>query len=130
MVQLVQPIMVNRDCPDSRKATIAKITERVEKIRQDRRSEDGLSWSRIIIFPEGTCTNGSQLISFKPGLSPFLLLLVFMLAIISGAFYPQLPVQPVCLKWPKNPDLISWTWDGVGLCVAPFFVGSNSEPAI
>jgi hypothetical protein len=52
---------------------------------------------QILIFPEGTCTNRSCLITFKP-----------------GAFYPAVPVQPVLLRYPNKLDTVTWTWDGPG----------------
>uniref|UniRef100_A0A8C8WKG1 Lysophosphatidylcholine acyltransferase 1 n=1 Tax=Panthera leo TaxID=9689 RepID=A0A8C8WKG1_PANLE len=41
--------------------------------------------SKIMIFPEGTCTNRTCLITFKP-----------------GAFIPGVPVQPVVLRYPNK----------------------------
>ncbi|NXL89570.1 PCAT1 acyltransferase, partial [Alectura lathami] len=52
---------------------------------------------KIMIFPEGTCTNRSCLITFKP-----------------GAFIPGVPVQPVVLRYPNKLDTITWTWQGPG----------------
>lgn len=51
----------------------------------------------MMIFPEGTCTNRSCLITFK-----------------SGAFYPGVPVQPVCIRYPNKLDTVTWTWEGPG----------------
>ncbi|GLH16239.1 Uncharacterized protein GBIM_20573 [Gryllus bimaculatus] len=51
----------------------------------------------VLIFPEGTCTNRSCLITFKP-----------------GAFYPGVPVQPVCIRYPNKLDTVTWTWEGPG----------------
>lgn len=50
-----------------------------------------------MIFPEGTCTNRSCLITFK-----------------CGAFYPGVPVQPVCIRYPNKLDTVTWTWEGPG----------------
>lgn len=50
-----------------------------------------------MIFPEGTCTNRSCLITFKP-----------------GAFYPGVPIQPVCIRYPNKLDTVTWTWEGPG----------------
>ncbi|XP_025075510.1 lysophosphatidylcholine acyltransferase [Pogonomyrmex barbatus] len=52
---------------------------------------------QVMIFPEGTCTNRSCLITFK-----------------SGAFYPGVPVQPVCIRYPNKLDTVTWTWEGPG----------------
>ncbi|KOB77070.1 Lysophosphatidylcholine acyltransferase 2 [Operophtera brumata] len=43
----------------------------------------------ILIFPEGTCTNRSCLITFK-----------------SGGFYPGVPVQPVTIRYPNAKDTV------------------------
>lgn len=53
---------------------------------------------QIIIFPEGTCTNRSCLITFK-----------------QGAFYPGVPIQPVCIRYPNKLDTVTWTWEGPGV---------------
>ncbi|XP_034981517.2 lysophosphatidylcholine acyltransferase 1 isoform X2 [Zootoca vivipara] len=73
---------------DSRRKT-------VEEIR--RRAQSNGKWPQIMIFPEGTCTNRSCLITFKP-----------------GAFIPGVPVQPVILRYPNKLDTITWTWQGPG----------------
>jgi len=52
---------------------------------------------QVLIFPEGTCTNRSCLITFKP-----------------GAFYPGVPIQPVCIRYPNKLDTVTWTWEGPG----------------
>lgn len=52
---------------------------------------------QVLIFPEGTCTNRSCLITFK-----------------HGAFYPGVPVQPVCIRYPNKLDTVTWTWEGPG----------------
>lgn len=53
---------------------------------------------KLHIFPEGTITNGKQLVQFK-----------------AGAFTPGLPVQPVILRYPFEHFDISW-------------VGQNRDP--
>ena len=49
------------------------------------------STTRLLIFPEGTTTNGSCLIHFH-----------------SGAFKAGLPVQPVIIRYPFNHFSITW----------------------
>ncbi|XP_076470898.1 lysophosphatidylcholine acyltransferase 1-like [Babylonia areolata] len=88
IIQFSQPVLVSRDDPDSRQNTIKEI---------QRRSQSGGKWPQIFIFPEGTCSNRSCLISFK-----------------GGAFFPGVPVQPVCLRYHNNLDTMTWTWDGPG----------------
>ncbi|KAK2491329.1 hypothetical protein MC885_018407 [Smutsia gigantea] len=76
ILRAVQPVLVSRVDPDSRKNTINEII---------RRATSGGEWPQILVFPEGTCTNRSCLITFKP-----------------GAFIPGVPVQPVLLRYPNK----------------------------
>ncbi|NWX89777.1 PCAT2 acyltransferase, partial [Nothoprocta pentlandii] len=90
----LQPVSVSRQDPDSRKNTVTEITNR---------AMSGGQWPQILIFPEGTCTNRSCLITFK-----------------QGAFIPRVPVQPVLLRYPNKLDTVTWTWQGYSfkeLCV-------------
>ncbi|KAM4614458.1 LOW QUALITY PROTEIN: lysophosphatidylcholine acyltransferase 2 [Discoglossus pictus] len=82
----LQPVVVSRVDPESRKNTINEITKRVTS---------GGAWPQLLIFPEGTCTNRCCLISFKP-----------------GAFFPAVPVQPIVLRYPNKLDTVTWTWQG------------------
>ncbi|KAM5138502.1 lysophosphatidylcholine acyltransferase 2 isoform 1-T1 [Mantella aurantiaca] len=82
----LQPILVSRTDPDSRKNTLNEITKRTTSQGE---------WPQVLIFPEGTCTNRSCLISFKP-----------------GAFYPKVPVQPIILRYQNTLDTVTWTWQG------------------
>nr|XP_056718214.1 lysophosphatidylcholine acyltransferase 2 [Euleptes europaea] len=86
ILQALQPILVSRVDPDSRNKTINEINRRAT-------SED--SWPQILIFPEGTCTNRSCLITFK-----------------QGAFIPAVPVQPVLIRYTNKRDTVTWTWQG------------------
>ncbi|KAH9509527.1 Lysophosphatidylcholine acyltransferase 2 [Bulinus truncatus] len=76
LTEFSQPVLVKREDPNSRINTIKEI---------QRRAQSGGQWPQIIIFPEGTCTNRTCLISFK-----------------QGAFYPGVPVQPVCVRYPNR----------------------------
>nr|XP_009676700.1 PREDICTED: lysophosphatidylcholine acyltransferase 2 [Struthio camelus australis] len=90
----LQPVSVSRQDPDSRKNTVTEITNR---------AVSGGQWPQILIFPEGTCTNRSCLITFK-----------------QGAFVPRVPVQPVLLRYPNKLDTVTWTWQGYSfkeLCI-------------
>nr|XP_019605339.1 PREDICTED: lysophosphatidylcholine acyltransferase 2 [Rhinolophus sinicus] len=94
LLRAVQPVLVSRVDPDSRKNTINEII---------RRATSGGEWPQILVFPEGTCTNRSCLITFKP-----------------GAFIPGVPVQPVLLRYPNKLDTVTWTWQGytfIQLCI-------------
>ncbi|XP_040838624.1 lysophosphatidylcholine acyltransferase 2 isoform X1 [Ochotona curzoniae] len=97
LLRALQPVLVSRVDPDSRKNTINEIRKRATSEGQ---------WPQILVFPEGTCTNRSCLITFKP-----------------GAFIPGVPVQPVLLRYPNKLDTVTWTWQGytfLQLCVLTF----------
>ncbi|XP_053457967.1 lysophosphatidylcholine acyltransferase 2 [Nycticebus coucang] len=97
LLRAVQPILVSRVDPDSRKNTINEIIKRT--------TSEG-KWPQLLVFPEGTCTNRSCLITFKP-----------------GAFIPGVPVQPILLRYPNKLDTVTWTWQGytfIQLCVLTF----------
>jgi len=68
-------IAVDRQKPDSRQIAKDAILKRA--------TEKCLGWPQTLVFPEGTCTNGSTLVQFK-----------------AGAFAPGLPVQPVVFRYP------------------------------
>ncbi|XP_056135429.1 lysophosphatidylcholine acyltransferase 2 [Lampris incognitus] len=85
-IRCLQPVLVSRQDPDSRKNTIREI---------DSRAKSGGHWPQVLIFPEGTCTNRSCLITFK-----------------QGAFIPGVPVQPVIMRYPNKLDTVTWTWQG------------------
>ncbi|XP_053659675.1 lysophosphatidylcholine acyltransferase-like [Anopheles marshallii] len=86
LIDYAQPIYVCREDPHSRQTTIREIIQRANS------KED---WPQILIFPEGTCTNRTSLIKFKP-----------------GAFYPAVPIQPVLMRYPNKIDTVTWTWEG------------------
>ncbi|RXG69349.1 Lysophosphatidylcholine acyltransferase 2 [Armadillidium vulgare] len=87
-ITFTQPVSICREDSKSRKNSILEIKRRATS------KED---WPQLIIFPEGTCTNRSCLITFK-----------------QGAFYPGVPVQPLVIRFPNKMDSITWTWDGPG----------------
>ncbi|KAI4963806.1 hypothetical protein ZWY2020_010482 [Hordeum vulgare] len=66
-------IYVDRFSPASRKSAVNEI----------KRKAAGNSFPRVLLFPEGTTTNGRFLISFQ-----------------HGAFIPGYPVQPVVVRYP------------------------------
>ncbi|KAK2903518.1 hypothetical protein QQF64_009361 [Cirrhinus molitorella] len=88
LIKYIRPVFVSRSDQDSRRKTVEEIK---------RRAHSGGAWPQIMIFPEGTCTNRSCLITFKP-----------------GAFIPAVPVQPVVIRYPNKLDTITWTWQGPG----------------
>lgn len=88
LIDFLQPVYVMREDPNSKKNTIEEIKRRAQSRGQ---------WPQIVIFPEGTTTNGRALITFKP-----------------GAFIPAVPVQPALVRYPNRLDTTTWTWDGPG----------------
>uniref|UniRef100_A0A3B4DFH6 Phospholipid/glycerol acyltransferase domain-containing protein n=1 Tax=Pygocentrus nattereri TaxID=42514 RepID=A0A3B4DFH6_PYGNA len=76
LIKFIRPVFVSRSDQDSRRKTVEEIK---------RRAFSAGEWPQIMIFPEGTCTNRSCLIAFKP-----------------GAFIPGVPVQPVVLRYPNE----------------------------
>ncbi|XP_040999443.1 lysophospholipid acyltransferase LPEAT2-like [Juglans microcarpa x Juglans regia] len=73
IIRAMQVIYVNRFSPSSRKHAVNEIKRKA--------SCDG--FPRLLLFPEGTTTNGSALISFQ-----------------LGAFIPGYPIQPVVIRYP------------------------------
>jgi len=86
LISYTQPVLVHRTDINSRQNTIKQISERSE----------GEGWQQVFIFPEGTCTNRSCLITFR-----------------LGAFIPGVAVQPVLLKYDNMLDTVTWTWEGI-----------------
>uniref|UniRef100_A0A3Q3LSA5 Lysophosphatidylcholine acyltransferase 4 n=1 Tax=Mastacembelus armatus TaxID=205130 RepID=A0A3Q3LSA5_9TELE len=76
LLEFNQSVLVSRKDPESRKNAVAQLTERL--------TSNGY-WPQMLMFPEGTTTNGRALIKFKP-----------------GAFLAGVPVQPVLLRYPNK----------------------------
>lgn len=94
LIDFAQPIYVCREDHNSRATTIQDILNRVKAAKE---------WGeigRILMFPEGTCTNRSSLIQFKP-----------------GAFNAGQPVQPVIIRYPNKIDTGTWTWQGPDVAI-------------
>uniref|UniRef100_A0A669EBX9 Lysophosphatidylcholine acyltransferase 4 n=1 Tax=Oreochromis niloticus TaxID=8128 RepID=A0A669EBX9_ORENI len=94
LLEFNQSVLVSRKDPESRKKAVAQLNERL--------TSDGY-WPQMLMFPEGTTTNGSALIKFKP-----------------GAFLAGVPVQPVLLHYPNK--LVSNTVDVVYLFIVLQFL--------
>jgi lysophosphatidylcholine acyltransferase/lyso-PAF acetyltransferase len=89
-LQALQIIPVDRVNPASRHHAAGNIR---------RRAMDN-KWPHVMLFPEGTTTNGKALISFK-----------------TGAFSPGLPVQPMVIKYPHKYVNPCWCDQGGPLVV-------------
>jgi len=89
LLRITQPVLVSRDDPQSRQKSVKQIIKRTK--------HKNPSWPQLAIFPEGCCTNGKALITFK-----------------SGAFIPAVPVQPVLIEFLNSWDTYRWTMDGPG----------------
>lgn len=92
VLRLTRGILVDRMSPTSRADTLAAIKERGQLATEDER------WPQILIFPEGTTTNGKVVCTFKV-----------------GAFAAGLPVQPVAVKYPWRFYDPCWSIDGPGM---------------
>ncbi|XP_072314925.1 lysophospholipid acyltransferase LPCAT4 [Eucyclogobius newberryi] len=86
LLEYNQSVLVSRKDPQSRKKAVVQLGERLKS--------NGV-WPQMLMFPEGTTTNGKVLIKFKP-----------------GAFLAGVPVQPVLLRYPNNVDTVRWTFKG------------------
>lgn len=95
LVRVVQPILVTRE--DSKKKLVT-----IEEIKK--RADPSSKWPQLLVFPEGTTTNGSCLISFKP-----------------GAFIPGRPVQPIIVEYPNRLKTTIWTWEGLSAYKVAFY---------
>uniref|UniRef100_H2LYK3 Lysophosphatidylcholine acyltransferase 4 n=1 Tax=Oryzias latipes TaxID=8090 RepID=H2LYK3_ORYLA len=60
LLEFNQSVLVSRKDPESRKKAVAQLIQRL--------TSDGY-WPQMLMFPEGTTTNGRSLIKFKPGVS-------------------------------------------------------------
>ncbi|KAJ0914248.1 putative plasmalogen synthase [Helianthus annuus] len=81
IIRAMQVIYVNRLSYQSRKHAVNEIKRRAASNR----------YPRVLLFPEGTTTNGRQLISFQ-----------------LGAFIPSYPIQPVVVRYPHVHFDQSW----------------------
>nr|XP_015801820.2 lysophospholipid acyltransferase LPCAT4 [Nothobranchius furzeri] len=86
LLEFNQSVLVSRKDPESRKKAVAELIERL--------TSKGY-WPQMLMFPEGTTTNGRSLIKFKP-----------------GAFLAGVPVQPVLLRYPNKVDTVRWAYNG------------------
>ncbi|PKA66348.1 Lysophospholipid acyltransferase LPEAT2 [Apostasia shenzhenica] len=81
IIRAMQVIYVDRFSPSSRKNAVNEI----------KRKASCNEFPRVLLFPEGTTTNGRFLISFQ-----------------LGAFIPTLPIQPVVVRYPHVHFDQSW----------------------
>ncbi|XP_058759787.1 lysophospholipid acyltransferase LPEAT2-like isoform X2 [Vicia villosa] len=81
IIRAMQVIYVNRFSPSSRKQAVREIKRRASCDR----------FPRVLLFPEGTTTNGRNLISFQ-----------------LGAFIPGYPIQPIIVRYPHVHFDQSW----------------------
>ncbi|TKY63812.1 Lysophospholipid acyltransferase LPEAT2 [Spatholobus suberectus] len=81
IIRAMQVIYVNRFEPSSRKQAVREIKRRASCNK----------FPRVLLFPEGTTTNGRNLISFQ-----------------LGAFIPGYPIQPLIVRYPHVHFDQSW----------------------
>ena len=73
---------MNRENEESRR----RVSEDIIK-----RTTSTLDWPQVLIFPEGTTSNGKALARFS-----------------TGGFQPGVPVQPITIRY-SHPDISVWT---------------------
>jgi len=98
LARFIQVVFVNRGKEDSRKATRDAIDAYSTRVKA---SSPGEGYRQLLVFPEGTTTNGRALVHFK-----------------SGCFRSGVPVQPVLARFAgaNRPDTLTWTWgQGYGI---------------
>lgn len=115
-IPLVSTMVKAFHCVFVDRSNKAKNEEVVRVIKQ--RALSPLPWPQLLIFPEGTCSNGRQLISFK-----------------TGAFQPGAPIQPICLIYhrhlsplPSFPSSFDPSWVNEGPAALPNLIRFFSEP--
>lgn len=92
LLRVTRGLFVDRLSPTSRADTLEAIRQRGHLAAKDDR------WPQVLIFPEGTTSNGRAVCSFK-----------------QGAFTPGLPVQPIAVKYPYRFFDPCWSVDGPGM---------------
>lgn len=94
----LQSLFVDRNNRTDKEAIISTIRERTSLIKS------GKNYPKILIFPEGTTTNGKYMISFK-----------------KGAFVTMDPIKIICLKYHERTFALSYDVIGDIYClVFPF----------
>ncbi|KAJ6972190.1 hypothetical protein NC653_032695 [Populus alba x Populus x berolinensis] len=94
IIRAMQVIYVNRFSPSSRKLAVNEIKRKASCGR----------FPRVLLFPEGTTTNGKVLISFQ-----------------LGAFIPGYAVQPVIVRYPHVHFDQSWGNVSLGMLMFRMF---------
>eukprot|EP01135_Chromosphaera_perkinsii_P012214 Nk52_evm33s2612 gene=Nk52_evmTU33s2612 len=98
-----QAVEVNRNDDQSKVAVEKEILRRA---RDDK-------WNRVALFPEGTCGNGTALMAFR-----------------LGAFTPALPIQPVVVDYPFDPQTgIDPSWAGFDVGLVNLTMRLMSQPS-
>ncbi|CAL5381703.1 unnamed protein product [Camellia sinensis] len=95
IIRAMQVVYVNRSSPTSRKHAVNEIKRKASSDR----------FPRLLLFPEGTTTNGRVLISFQ-----------------LGAFVPGYPVQPVIVRYPYVHFDQSWGNIALGMLMFRMFM--------
>lgn len=86
LMAATKAILIDRNDPNSRQNAKQAINNRAHAAYLNN------LWFPVLVYPEGACTNGTTLISFK-----------------MGAFSPGLPIQPVCIRYPHKHLDLAWT---------------------
>uniref|UniRef100_A0A1I8H4U0 PlsC domain-containing protein n=2 Tax=Macrostomum lignano TaxID=282301 RepID=A0A1I8H4U0_9PLAT len=102
MVPAGEAVVVYRDNRRMRAKAAEEIVDRA------RSCLNGGGFRQLLVFPEGTCTNGGALIGFR-----------------LGAFAPGVPVQPVLVRHRDPLQLQCWAVDGPSMFHMIFRCGSR-----
>ena len=92
MKPIVGVICQSLQCVTVRRKERASRGDLIRELK--RRCQPNSGWPQVMVYPEGTTTNGQALITFK-----------------AGAFIPNAPVQPIAVRFPSgsrvNPAWVS-----------------------
>uniref|UniRef100_A0A2K5HI01 Phospholipid/glycerol acyltransferase domain-containing protein n=1 Tax=Colobus angolensis palliatus TaxID=336983 RepID=A0A2K5HI01_COLAP len=96
LIRYIRPVFVSRSDQDSRRKTVEEIK---------RRARSNGKWPQIMIFPEGTCTNRTCLITFKPGPGALEILWLTLCQFHNQVEIEFLPVYSPSEEEKRNPAL-------------------------
>ena len=100
VLAICHAIYVNKYCIHYKHGSLSfspsnyrKTTETRRQVSEEiiKRSTSTLAWPQVLIFPEGTTSNGKALARFN-----------------TGGFQPGVPVQPITISY-SHPDMSVWT---------------------
>ena len=109
-----QTILVDRTDKESSKRAKEAIRSRVTHKVED--GSNAPEWPTLVVFPEGTCTNGTALITFK-----------------KGPFIAGVPVQPITIKYHRttvDPCKVYGGGPGIGILLFRLLTSLNNTVTV